>query len=93
MGLENPPFDHDRWNNIIINFSGLNTENGEATLFVNGDFIGSRKEINAPFTWNIERSNIYIGLSYIGLFDELAIFDRALTEPEIRLINQKDFKF
>ena len=32
--------------------------------------------------WDIEKTGIYISIGYIGLMDELALFDRALTAAE-----------
>jgi hypothetical protein len=36
-----------------------------------------------PFTWELGRSNIFLGLSYIGFMDDLSIYNRALTDSEI----------
>ena len=36
--------------------------------------------------WDLDKTGIYIAVSYIGLIDEFAIFKRALTEDEIRLL-------
>ena len=38
------------------------------------------------FTWDVQNTAIALGLSYIGLLDELAIFNRALTEQEVRAV-------
>ena len=50
---------------------------------MNGELRGSRSDIATPFTWELDKSNIYLGLSYIGLMDELSIYNRALTDEEI----------
>ncbi len=81
--VKNPPFGSNEWTHIIINFSNLSTENGEAKLYMNGELKGTRSNITTPFTWDLELSNIYIGLGYIGLMDELSIFNRNLTDTEI----------
>lgn len=81
--VSDPPFATGKWTHILINFSGLNTENGEASLYLDGQLKGTRSKISDPFTWEIEESNIYLGLSYIGLMDELSIYNRSLTENEI----------
>lgn len=85
-GVKNPPFGSDQWTHILINFSGLNTENGEASLYMNGEHKGTRTGIDTPFTWDYELSNIYLGLGYIGLFDELSIYNRNLTDKEIKTL-------
>ncbi|MDY8136066.1 LamG-like jellyroll fold domain-containing protein [Aquimarina sp. 2201CG5-10] len=82
-GVKNPPFGSDQWTHILINFSNLNTSNGQASLYMNGKLKGTRKNIDTPFTWELSKSNIYLGLGYIGLMDELSIFNRNLTDKEI----------
>lgn len=82
-GVKNPPFDTGKWTHILINFSGLNTENGQASLYMDGEHKGTRTNIDTPFTWDLALSNIYLGLGYIGLMDDLSIFNRNLTDKEI----------
>lgn len=84
--VENPPFSRDRWTHILVNFSGLNSNTGFAELYLNGQLQGRRVNISNPFTWDIEKSNIYLGLSYIGLFDELSLYNRPLSQEEITFL-------
>ena len=80
--LKNPPFSKDRWTHIVINFEHLNTDNAKAALFVDNTKVGER-DIKDPFTWEVEKSNIFLGLSYIGHMDELSIYNRTLNTSEI----------
>ena len=89
-GVKNPPFSSESWTHILISFSRLNTENGKASLYLNGEHKGTRSPIDTPFTWDYPLSNIYLGLGYIGLMDELSIFNRALTEAEIKALYELD---
>jgi len=82
----NPPFAKDTWTHIVINFDGLNTQEGKAALYINGEIQGLRKDITDPFTWELDKSNIYLGLSYIGLFDELSIYNTHLSAQEIKAL-------
>ncbi|WP_430965322.1 LamG-like jellyroll fold domain-containing protein [Spongiimicrobium sp. 2-473A-2-J] len=84
--VNNPPFATGKWTHVLINFSGLNTEKGEASLYMNGELKGSRSDITDPFSWELDQSNIYIGLSYIGLMDDLSLYNRKLTENEIKAL-------
>lgn len=89
--VSNPPFAKGSWTHIVINFQGLNTAEGKAAFYINGELKGLRKDITDPFTWELENSNIYLGLSYIGLFDELSIYNKHLSKAEITaLYNLKD---
>ncbi|CAM1343393.1 LamG-like jellyroll fold domain-containing protein [Tenacibaculum amylolyticum] len=78
-----PPFGSGKWTHVLINFSGLNTEKGKASFYINGKHMGTRNAIDTPFTWDVSKSNIYLGLGYIGLMDDLSIFNRNLTDTEI----------
>lgn len=84
----NPPFARGTWTHIVINFDGLNTQKGKAALYVNGKLQGLRKDISDPFTWELDQSNIYLGLSYIGLMDELSIYNKHLSTEEITTLYQ-----
>lgn len=86
--VKNPAFEKGKWTHILINFSHLNTKNGKASLYIDGELKGTRDAITDPFSWEIEQSNIYLGLGYIGLMDELAIFNRDLSESEITTLFQ-----
>ena len=86
--VNNPPFAKDEWTHVLINFSGLNTENGVASLYLNGELQGTRTDIDTPFTWDYPLSNIYLGLGYIGLMDELSIYNRDLSQEEIGALYQ-----
>ncbi len=85
-GVKNPPFGKEVWTHIFINFSNLNTKKGKAQLYMNGELKGTRSNIDTPFTWDLDLSNIYLGLGYIGLMDELSIFNRNLTDKEINTL-------
>jgi len=84
--VKNPPFVKGKWTHILINFANLNTKNGQASLYMDGKLMGTRTNITDPFTWELEKSNIYLGLSYIGLMDELAIFNKTLSTKEIQAL-------
>lgn len=84
--VDNPPFARGKWTHILVNFSGLNTEKGEASLYLDGELKGAVSNISLPFTWELAQSNIYLGLGYIGLMDELSIYNRSLTPDEINAL-------
>lgn len=83
-----PPFGSDRWSHVAITFEHFNTgeNNGAATLYLDGKRAGALAPRNQAFTWKTGQAAIMIGINYKGLFDELMIFDRPLTESEIQKI-------
>ncbi|WP_420322568.1 LamG domain-containing protein [Flagellimonas sp.] len=86
--MVNPsPFQSKTWTHVAIVFSNVNTETKSTfKLYLNGSFMGVVKDVNDPFTWEYEKAKIMLGLGYIGLMDELAIFNKPLDSSEVRAI-------
>lgn len=88
VAVEKPPFSAGKWTHVAITLSGFNTgkPEGTALLFLDGQQAGAMSPRTQTFTWEAGREAIMLGLGYIGLMDDLAIFDRALTPEEIRQV-------
>ena len=84
--VKKPPFERGKWTHIVINFSELGTANATSELYVNAALQGTLKNVEDLFTWEEERAKIFLGLSYIGLMDELSIFGRPLSPMAIKKI-------
>ncbi len=78
-----PPFTRERWTHVVATWSGLNAGGGSASLWVNGKRIAPPKTIGEAFEWDPARLAIRLGVNYVGLMDDVAVFDRELTEAEI----------
>ena len=71
----------------MITFSGLGGSSGTANLYLNGEAEAKTMTgVEEPFTWDMSRGAVRLGVNYVGLFDELALFDRALTAEEVRTL-------
>ncbi len=79
-------FDRGKWTHVAISFANLNTPNGRADFYVNGELQGSNDHIPEPFTWDLAKSKIFIGLNYTGLMDELALFNKALNAEDVSFL-------
>ncbi len=88
--VKQPPFARGEWTHIVFSFSGLNADQGRAQLYLNGELKGSLDTVTDPFTWDESKSNIVLGINYIGLMDELAVFDKALNQDEVAEIYRAD---
>ena len=87
--VERPPFSRESWTHIAITWTGLDAGGaGSASLFLNGKRIGSATGIREPFEWDPNRLAIRLGVNYTGLMDEVAVFDRVLTEQEIATLHK-----
>jgi hypothetical protein len=82
------PFSRDKWTHVAFTWENFNTgkKDGVATLYLNGKNEGIITEWNQKFSWTGKPHRILIGLNYMGLFDELACFNRALSSKEIKRI-------
>jgi hypothetical protein len=82
--VDRPPFSREHWTQVVLTWAGLDKGgNGSASLFLNGKRISSTTGIREPFQWDPSRLAIRIGVNYTGLMDDVATFDRALSEREI----------
>jgi len=81
--VEPHPFEAGAWTHVVITYSGLGAEGGSANLYIDG--VAQPKTasgIAEPFTWD-EAGSIRLGINYVGGYDELALFDRALSAAEV----------
>jgi hypothetical protein len=86
--VRQPPFRGGKWTHVVFTFENFNTgrADGMARLYLDGEFAGSLPPRRQTFTWNEQQAAVMLGLGYLGLMDELSIFDRALTEHEVRCL-------
>jgi hypothetical protein len=87
-----PPFGRDKGTHVVMTFTRFNTgrDDAVANLYLNGKLEGTIQKRVQTFTWDPSKAAIMLGLSYIGLFDDLAVFDRALTAEEVLLLHRLD---
>ena len=81
-----PPFKSEKWTHVVITYSEVNTNKSICKLYIDGQLKGAVEDINDPFTWNEENAKIMLGLSYVGLMDELTAFDKTLEANEVKFI-------
>ncbi|MDX1979138.1 MAG: LamG domain-containing protein [Bryobacteraceae bacterium] len=81
-----PPFARGKWTHVAITHAGLGGGNGMAKLYLNGELIGTASGIKETFHWEASRAAIRLGVNYVGLFDELAVFSRELSGAEVKAL-------
>jgi hypothetical protein len=81
--VKKTPFSRQQWTHVAVTHAGLGSGNGSAKLYLNGQLQGSATGIKEPFAWDMNKGAIRLGLSYVGRFDDLALFNRELTEAEV----------
>jgi len=90
IGAAGQAFGKARWTHVVFTFDHFNTgrPDGVAKLYLDGIYQGALSPRVQTFTWDPSKTLVAIGASYIGLVDELSIFDRALSPDEIIALNQ-----
>ncbi|MFC1660964.1 LamG-like jellyroll fold domain-containing protein [Gemmatimonadota bacterium] len=87
--VEELPFRRGEWTHVVVAYSGLGSvSGGAARLYLDGHLQGTIADIREPFSWDLLRAQVRIGVNYVGLFDELAMFDRPLTDSEVLSLHQ-----
>lgn len=94
--VSKPPFSRTSWTHVLFTFENINSDQGapaKTTLYMNGLKAG---ELRMPlqFTWPKENSlgeqnppaALMLGIYYIGLMDDLAVFSRALKPEEVQFL-------
>jgi len=85
--VKQTPFAKGKWTHVAISHEGLGSgTGGQATLYLNGVRQGTTEKIPEPFEWDMTRAAIRLGVSYVGLFDELAVFSKPLNADEIQFL-------
>ena len=47
---------------------------------------GSSSMIREPFTWDVANTRLNLGIGYVGLYDDVAAFNKALSPDEVRFL-------
>ena len=82
------PFKRDRWTHVVFCFGNINSgkKDGWGRLYLDGVDQGAFENRAMTFNWEVEKSALTLGLSYIGWIDDVSVFNRPLTAEEVRAI-------
>lgn len=90
--VHKPPFTREKWTHVAFTFSNINSgkKNSVGKLYLNGKPQGSFGDREHVFNWDVTKSALTIGLNYVGDFDDLAVFNRVLTDRELQSIHDSN---
>jgi hypothetical protein len=79
------------WHHVVLSWKNFDTGKPDAVsaLYIDGKLIGEVKERAIAMDWDAEKAGVFVGVNFIGLLDELALFDRALTADEVKQLHVK----
>ena len=81
--VDQPPFAGGEWTHVLITHDALGGGAGKGRLYLNGELQGETSVVTEGFEWDPANAAIRLGVNYVGLMDEIAVFDRVLDEAEI----------
>ena len=90
LTARNPGFAPDKWVHVLFTWEKFNSgrKDAVAKLYLDGKLNGTLTGWNQKFSWKEnETARLLLGLNYVGLMDEFACFNRALTAEEARVVH------
>jgi hypothetical protein len=84
-------FKNGDWHHVVLSWKNFDTGKAEAVsaLYVDGKLIGEIKDREIGMNWDVNKAGIYVAVNFIGLLDELAVFERPLTAEEIARLHDQ----
>jgi sulfatase modifying factor 1 len=81
----------DDWHHVVLTWKNFDTGKADAlaVLYIDGKKIGEVKDRAIAMDWDIDRAGIFVAVGFTGLLDEFAVFNRMLTEEEVKKLQQE----
>lgn len=86
--VEKAPFSREKWTHVAFTVENVNdkAKAPRGKLFINGKLQGSIEKWDLTFDWDPAKVLLVLGAAYVGYQDDLAVFDRALTDAEVERV-------
>lgn len=80
------PFRRDAWTHVVFTLDRVNDKTGKpgGSLYLNGSKQGSIEGWDLSFGWDPAQVALVLGASYVGHLDDLAVFNRTLSDAEVK---------
>ncbi len=78
------PFARGKWTHVCFTWEKFNggRDDAVARLYFDGTLQGELKG-RKTYRWDLSKAAIVLGMNYVGLYDDLAVFSRPLTADEV----------
>jgi len=86
--VDRAPFTRESWTHVVFTLENVNdkTKPQIGRLFLNGKLQGTIENWDLTFGWDSTKVQLVLGAAYVGHLDDLAVFNRALTDGEVKLL-------
>jgi hypothetical protein len=84
--VDRAPFSRETWTHVLFTVENLNDKSKpqRGKLFLNGKLQGAIEKWDLTFDWDPSKVLLVLGANYVGFMDDLAVFDRPLTDEEVQ---------
>ncbi len=88
--VSTPPFTRETWTHVAFTVDKINDKEAKpsGSLYINGKLQGRIENWDLTFGWDPASVALVLGAAYVGYQDDLAVFDRALTDAEVEQVYQ-----
>jgi hypothetical protein len=85
VNLKRAPFSREQWTHAVFTLENLNDKAKKPVgkLWLNGKLMGKIENWDLTLGWNPDAVQLVLGAAYVGHLDDLAVFNRALTDAEV----------
>ena len=86
VNLERAPFSRAAWTHAVFTLENVNDKAKKPVgrLYLNAKLMGTIENWDLTLGWNPDAVALVLGASYVGHLDDLAVFNRALTDAEVK---------
>ena len=83
--VERAPFSRDAWTHVAFTLENINDKSRKpiGKLHMNGQLKGTIENWDLTFGWDPGQVLLVLGAAYVGHMDDLAVFNRALSDAEV----------
>lgn len=80
------PFSREVWTHVVFSFENINSKDRKPVgrLHIDGELKGNIENWDLTFGWDPAQVLLVLGASYVGHMDDLAVFNRGLTDAEVK---------
>ena len=84
--VERAPFSRDEWTHVVFTLENINDKSQPQTgrLYMNGELKGAIEKWDLTIDWDPSQVLLVLGASYVGHMDDLAVFNRPLSDAEVK---------
>jgi hypothetical protein len=84
--VERAPFSREKWTHVVFTLENINDKQKPQSgrLYLNGKPQGRIENWELTLDWNPARVLLVLGAAYVGYMDDLAVFNRPLTEGQVK---------